>query len=212
MTQPEAPFRAPAQPSLQDCICLLYEHSLVPVREIARLAGLTERNVYATVRRRGCRPRVHVGEGGGRRIVMPANEAAPPTLDIEAARRAIVACAQARQRALDAAAERAAARSARVARRQAIRESEKEARTLSVIAGTLRHLAIVERNAGMNGEGAAAGARRKRGTRHAAEQPARDVERMRVDLAQKLEAMVQAWQEEDAAVATTFQRMRPGRG
>jgi hypothetical protein len=35
---------------------------------------------------------------------------------------------------------------------------------------------------------------------------------MRVDLAQKLEAMVQAWQEEDAAVSTTFQRMRPGRG
>jgi hypothetical protein len=28
-------------------------HSLVPVREIARLAGLTERNVYATVRPRG---------------------------------------------------------------------------------------------------------------------------------------------------------------
>jgi hypothetical protein len=133
MTEPHAPARAPAQPSLQDCICLLYEHSLVPVREIARLAGLTERNVYATVRRRGCRPRVHVGAGGGRRIAAPANEAAPKMLDGEAIRRAIVACAQARQRALDAAAERAAAsqaRDQRAAEREADREQQAELRAV----------------------------------------------------------------------------------
>jgi hypothetical protein len=145
MTQSEAPCRAPAPPSLQDCICLLYEHSLVPVREIARLAGLTERNVYATVRRCGCRPRVHVGAGGGRRIVVPANEALPETLDVAAVQLAIAACAAARQRSFDAATERTAARSAKVARRQSIREAETEARTLSTIAGALRNLAIADR-------------------------------------------------------------------
>jgi hypothetical protein len=144
MTDSDAPYRAPAQPSLQDCICLLYEHSLVPVREIARLAGLTERNVYATVRRRGCRPRVHGGPGLGRRIVVPADDALPQALDVDALRRAIVDCAEARQRTLDAAAERAAARSARVARRQSVREAETEARTLSRIAGALRDLAIAD--------------------------------------------------------------------
>jgi hypothetical protein len=148
MTISRAPCRAPAQPSLQDCICLLYEHSLVPVREIARLAGLTERNVYATVRRRGCRPRVHVGVAGGRRIEVPANETSPEVLDVEAVRRAIAACAQARRRALDDAAARAAARSERVARRQAVREAEREARTLSVIAGALRNLAIADGGGG----------------------------------------------------------------
>jgi hypothetical protein len=135
--------RAPAQPSLQDCICLLYEHSLVPVREIARLAGLTERNVYATVRRRGCRPRVHGGPGAGRRIVVPTDETLPPALDVHAAQQAIAASAAARQRAFDAATARAAARSASVVRRQSIRESVTEARTLSTIAGALRDLAAI---------------------------------------------------------------------
>jgi len=54
---------------VQDCICALYEASLVPVREIARLSGMTERSVYAIVRRRGCRPRMRLACGGGRRIV-----------------------------------------------------------------------------------------------------------------------------------------------
>jgi hypothetical protein len=145
MTASRAPDRAPAQPSLQDCICLLYEHSLVPVREIARLAGLTERNVYATVRRRGCRPRVHVGAEGGRRVTAPAQEA-PEVLDFAAMQQAVAACAEARQRARAAAAERAAERSDKLARRQAIREAEAEARTLAMIAGALRHLALADRD------------------------------------------------------------------
>jgi hypothetical protein len=121
---------------------MLYQHSLVPVREIARLAGLTERNVYATVRRRGCAPRVHGGPGLGRRIVAPADEAAPAPLDIAAARQAIAACAKARERALDAAAARAAARRQRTARRQAFRDAEIEARSLSAVAGALQRLAV----------------------------------------------------------------------
>jgi hypothetical protein len=125
MTHSDASSRAPAQPSLQDCICLLYEHSLVPVREIARLAGLTERSVYATVRRRGCRPRVHVGEGGGRRLTAPARDEPRGVLDLALVQQAIAACAAARQRALDDAAARAAASQAR-ARRAAEREAERE--------------------------------------------------------------------------------------
>jgi hypothetical protein len=134
MTASRAPHRAPAPPSVQDYICLLYEHSLVPVREIARLAGLTERNVYATVRRRGCRPRVHVGAGAGRRIVVPANEAAPEPLDLKATRQVIAAFATARQRALDAVAARAAAaqaREQRAAEREAEREQEAELRAMA---------------------------------------------------------------------------------
>jgi hypothetical protein len=163
MTASDAPSRAPDKPSLQDCICLLYEHSLVPVREIARLAGLTERNVYATVRRRGCRPRVHVGADGGRRLVVPAHDTPPEVLDLAAMQQAVAACAQARQRALDAAAERAAARSARVARKQAIREAEAEARTLSTIAGALRNLAIAEDSGAARKEKARKKARRQQG-------------------------------------------------
>jgi hypothetical protein len=163
MAQPNAPARAPAQLSLQECICILYEHSLVPVREIARLAGLTERNVYATVRRRGCRPRVHVGADGGRRLVVPAHDTPPEVLDLAAMQQAVAACAQARLRALDAAAERAAARNARVARRQAVREAEIEARALSTIAGALRNLAIAEDGGAARREKARKKARRQQG-------------------------------------------------
>ena len=64
---PRATPHALARRAQNDAIRTLYEETLVPVREIARLAGVTERNIYALVRRLGCRPRLRLASGGGRR-------------------------------------------------------------------------------------------------------------------------------------------------
>ncbi len=45
-------------PSLTERVRALYEESVVPVREIARLAGVTERMIYKYARKRGWVPRV----------------------------------------------------------------------------------------------------------------------------------------------------------
>jgi hypothetical protein len=131
---------ASAPPSLQDCICALYEHSLVPVREIARLAGITERNIYATVRRRGCRPRLRIGPGGGRRI--DVGEAAPAgPLDQAAVQRAIDACVAAKMRLEGSAAAAVAAAEQRAARRRSRREAAADQRALLNLAQAMRALA-----------------------------------------------------------------------
>jgi len=46
-----------ARDALNAAIRTLYEDTKVPVREIARLAGVSERNIYGLVRRLGCRSR-----------------------------------------------------------------------------------------------------------------------------------------------------------
>ena len=49
--------RALTRSALNAAIRTLYEDTRVPVREIGRLAGVSERNIYALVRRLGCRTR-----------------------------------------------------------------------------------------------------------------------------------------------------------
>lgn len=127
-------------PSLQDCICALYERSLVPVREIARLAGLTERNVYATVRRRGCRPRLRIGPGGGRRVAI--EEAAPAgALDEAAVRRAVDDCIAAKARLEASAAAAVEAADQLAAHRRSRREAVAGQRALLDLALAMRALA-----------------------------------------------------------------------
>jgi hypothetical protein len=145
-SRPGPAVRAPAggAPSLQDRICHLYEHSLVPVREIARLAGITERNVYATVRRRGCAPRMRLGPGGGRRMLALGDGDAPAELDEQAVLQVIAACVQARERLQQTAAVNAEARRRKAHVRQSKREVEANARVLSVLTRALQDLARVD--------------------------------------------------------------------
>jgi hypothetical protein len=137
----DAPSRNDQQaPSLQDCICALYEHSLVPVREIARLAGITERNIYATVRRRGCRPRLRIGPGGGRRIVL-GEAVLAGALDAAAVQRAIDDCIAARERLETSAAVAIAAAEQRATHRRSRREAVADQGALLNLAQAMRALA-----------------------------------------------------------------------
>lgn len=155
---PAARSPASAAPSLHDHICQLYERSLVPVREIARLAGITERNVYATVRRRGCAPRMRLGPGGGRRLAALTEGDAPAGLDAQAVTRAIAACEQARERLQRSAAANAEALARKANARQSKREIEADARVLSVLTRALQDLARVdELNAARDGAKAGQG-------------------------------------------------------
>src|SRR5688572_10644143 len=93
---PAALTHADARRAQNDAIRTLYEDTLVPVREIARVAGVTERNIYALVRRLGCRPRVRLASGGGRRIVPLASSGEMPSgLDAESVNRALQRCMEA---------------------------------------------------------------------------------------------------------------------
>ena len=131
-------------PSCPELIARLYEHSLVPVREIARLAGITERNVYATVRRLGCRPRMRTAPGGGRRVALDYEGPEPAALDEAALARALTACSEAAQRQREASAAKVQARRQKALARRRKRASEADARTLSMLAQAMRDLAIVE--------------------------------------------------------------------
>jgi hypothetical protein len=165
---------AQAKPSLHECIRVLYENSLVPVREIARLSGITERNIYAIVRRLGCRPRLRIGPGGGRRIALPGDAAdPPPALDANAAQRAIEACARVRQQLHAGAAATAEAAHRSAAARLSNRAAEADARTLSIMVGVLRDLAAIG--------GASEAAARK---------PDDGADAMRRELARRIETMV----------------------
>jgi len=69
----------PAEPGFAGCLRLLYEHSALPVREIAAIAGIIERTVYAHARAGGWTRRNwrHARYAGGRCLV-PAEAAAFP--------------------------------------------------------------------------------------------------------------------------------------
>ncbi len=120
--------RAQARAALNAAIRKLYQDTRVPVREIARLAGVSERNIYALVRRLNCRTR-------GRRPV-------PPDQRIDT--RASAACRRAardhRRLVLRAAAERDAKMTARKRRR----ERGRLLRTLTYLSRALHDLAAVK--------------------------------------------------------------------
>jgi len=169
-----------AREKFNACIRTRYEDTLVPVREIARLAGITERNVYATVRRLGCRPRMRLAPGGGRRLV-PLADTRPAKrggagLDAAGVRRAARAVRRAveHQRKLVAAA--LADRDTRIAEKNLRRKCEADLRALSQLGQALRDLAQLE---------AAEKARADARARDAAEEAA-CTDELRRELARKL--------------------------
>jgi hypothetical protein len=118
----------------------LYEESIVPVREIARLAGVTERTLYKYARKLGWRPRVtrlmhdpkglRTARGAGGRFVPLTEEGAYPrgigALDPAGASQAAERCDKAGLLSDAAVAE--AARAARERAAHIAREEEAEAR------------------------------------------------------------------------------------
>jgi hypothetical protein len=139
---PAALTHADARRAQNDAIRTLYEDTLVPVREIARIAGVTERNIYALVRRLGCRPRVRLASGGGRRIVPLASSGKVPSgLDAESVNRALQRCMEAVSRAERLTDAARAAKEERAATGRALRSSETQARMLLLIVQAMDLLA-----------------------------------------------------------------------
>ena len=152
--------RADARAQLNASIRTLYQDTRVPVREIARLTGVTERNIYALVRRLGCRPR--------------GRQAVPVEKRINV--RASVACRRAarRQRTLASAALAQLKRHAAERREQ--RKRDAAVRVLSKLTQALRELSRLD---------AAEVARADTHARTAAEEAARLDERRR-ELARRI--------------------------
>ncbi len=159
----------PAEPSLTDRVGDLYENSVVPVREIARLVGVTERTIYKYVETRGWRRR-HVclareeavaaanrgrrmrpragfapAKGAGGRFVRReeagrAHAQGLKALDPQGARRALERCMRAGILSEAAVAEAVAAAQARAEADALEREAQAQLRILETLAGALLEL------------------------------------------------------------------------
>jgi hypothetical protein len=150
---PEA--AAPGSPSLTERVRALYENTVVPVAEIARLAGVTERTIYKYARKHAWSPRVTrlagdgkpsaaalAARGAGGRFIPLADADLPharglKALDPDGARRAAERCVRAGLVAEAAAAEAVAAADARAARDAAARAARQHERTLALLSGAL---------------------------------------------------------------------------
>jgi len=147
---------APAEPSVTERARALYENSVVPVREIARLCGVTERTLYKYAEKGHWRRRHRrLAKGAGGRFIPLADEGKPhPTglkaLDPQGAQRAGAALQRAGE--ISAAAE---------ARARHMRETESSICSLGHLVSALRDAAAIEEM--MQAEAAReAEARRKR--------------------------------------------------
>jgi hypothetical protein len=145
-------------PTLTARVRALYEDGVVPVREIASLAGVAERTLYKYVRALGWTPRVtrRSGDGkpttvqraargtGGRFI--PLADADQPhaqglkALDPNGAQCAAEHCVHAATLAEAAAAAAQAAAQARAARTQAERKAQAQTRSYALLCGALIEL------------------------------------------------------------------------
>jgi hypothetical protein len=187
----------------------LYEEGVVPVREIARFANVSERTIYKHVAKGGWRRR-YGGKGlasavAKRAATRKATARAGITAKGAGGRFVRVKAAAEPQRrglkALDPSGEaRALARVSRAAvlsedalkRAERLRESLSDARSMAALAGMLHDLAAIE-----DAEAAARfPARNIKVPASAA--PERDVEAMRSALARKLEAWVKTQDDRDA--------------
>jgi hypothetical protein len=164
----------------------LYERTGLTLREIAMLAGRTDRAVQIMVRALGCRPRnartCRPGTDVGVRRAGPR----PPPLNAPAARR-VAAAFEGVARELNASAER---RAACEAQRAVARAGRRTARTKAcVIAGaarSLRHLAAAMEDAAAARQTLAGGPARKAGrSRPRAKRRSRDEARQEIWLAQE---------------------------
>ncbi len=142
---------------LTERVRALYEDSVVPVREIAQLAGITERTLYKYVQKGGWRRRhICIARGAGGRFIPLADADKPHAsgigaLDPQAAEQATARCLRAHaisEKAMMEAAAVAQARADRVQERtehaqalaleaQAAREAEERIRNYERLGGVL---------------------------------------------------------------------------
>jgi hypothetical protein len=136
------------EPSLTDRVRALYEDGVVPVREIARLVGVTERTLYKYAARGRWRKRYArraLAKGAGGRFVADGEESTGPApgfkaLDPVAAAAAEAACAQAEAAAGRAAAATLAEHEARTRRAAMLQEFETRARRFAALVQMLKTL------------------------------------------------------------------------
>ncbi len=143
--------------SLTERVRALYEDSVVPVREIARLAGVTERTIYKCAHREGWTPRVTrlsrdgtaaglAARGVAGRFIRREDEGKPhprglKALDPDGAARPAAACVRAAKLSEDAVARAGAAAELRAARARSARDAAAYLRTLGLLTGGLVELA-----------------------------------------------------------------------
>jgi hypothetical protein len=134
-------------PSLTHRVRALYEEGVVPVREIARLCGVTERTLYKYAargrwRKRYARRALHKGAGGRFILQEEAGKATAgglKALDPVALAAAEIACGEAGTIANRAAARTLAEHEARTARETVLREFETSARRLAALVKILEY-------------------------------------------------------------------------
>ena len=154
---PPAPTKLQqTDPSLTDRVRSLFEDTVLPVRDIARIAGVAECTIYRYARKGQWRlrhpkcaaggqthrgrvrePRLPQPRGAGGRFIPPADAGKPhPTglkaLDPQGAASAIVACEQASALAHEA-----------FARALAFNDAERQARIFALLVRAMRDLAMI---------------------------------------------------------------------
>jgi hypothetical protein len=155
----ESATGAPPEPSLSERVRALYEGGVVPVREIARLCGVTERTIYKYARKLAWSPRVTrlagdgkptaaklAARGAGGRFIPLAHAGLPhaqglKALDADGARVAASACARAEVLSDQAIADSIKTAQGRAARDAEERQAKASERMFELLAGSLAELA-----------------------------------------------------------------------
>jgi hypothetical protein len=138
------------KPTLTERVRALYEDSIVPVRDIAALVGVTERTIYKYARKGGWRQRhLCLARAAGGRFIPRADQDKPhaqglKALDPEGAQRAAQACDRAEALSAQALAQAASAAFSRAARAQAEKNMAAQLRALDLLTGALLDLAKTE--------------------------------------------------------------------
>jgi hypothetical protein len=148
LAAPEAKIlHAPEPPvnELEPFVRDLYENSVLPVHEIARIVGVTERTIYKRAKKGGWKPRVvRLGRGAGGRYATRADEGAAVrglmALDPDGAARAAGRCVAAGLLSKIAAAAAVQAAQDRADRARAEKESDQRARSFGLLLDTLREV------------------------------------------------------------------------
>lgn len=142
-----ASAQADAELPLIERVHALYADPNVPVREIARLVGVSERTIYKYARKLNWTPRVvRLARGAGGRFIPRADAGKPhahglKALDPAGAQQAALRCARAGVLSAQATAEVMTAARRRAARAQAAKDMAAELRALDLLTGALLDLA-----------------------------------------------------------------------
>jgi hypothetical protein len=139
----------------------LYERSTLTLREIAAVAGRTERAVQFLVRALGCRPRYARKCRAGTSVGVRRAGPKPPPLNAPATRRVVAAFAGVARELAAYTEARAAADLQRATARAKRRAARTQTRVMTSAARQLAHLAAVFENAAAAQDALAAGPKRK---------------------------------------------------